>query len=170
MGLLEEALAFHPWIHCYRMKVFYDSDRYKAAVEDFFQSPLSYRVIKFVRSPFKRAVSSYVHVLQNAERNSDLVETLVGAESSGRVDNRLQGGAERRAAPGSGGSAEFRIVLRRTTRGSGTTGPSSELATASPSGGEQGGNEQGGGRSAIVDPPLQLLMRTFARGSSSLSR
>ena len=31
-----------------------------------------------------------------------------------------QGGAERRAAPGSGGSEEFRIVLRRTTRGSGT--------------------------------------------------
>ena len=80
MGLLEEALAFDPWIHCYRMKVFCVSDRYKAAVEDFFQSPLSYRVIKFVRSPFKRAVSSYVHVLQNAERNSDLVETLVGAE------------------------------------------------------------------------------------------
>jgi hypothetical protein len=80
MGLLEEALAFDQWIHCYRMKVFCVSDQYKAAVEDFFQSPLSYRVIKFVRSPFKRAVSSYVHVLQNAERNSDLVETLVGAE------------------------------------------------------------------------------------------
>src|SRR5437762_14314987 len=62
------------------MNVFYDSNRYKGAVEDFFQSPLSYRVIKFVRSPFKRAVSSYVHVLQNTERNSDLVETLVGAE------------------------------------------------------------------------------------------
>src|SRR5207248_11252748 len=32
-----------------------------------------------------------------------------------------EGGAERRAATGSGGSEEFRIVLRRATRGSGTT-------------------------------------------------
>jgi hypothetical protein len=80
MGLLEEALAFDPWIHCYRMKIFYNSDRYKTAVDDFFQSPLSYRVIKFVRSPFKRAVSSYVYALQSAETNSDLAETLVGAE------------------------------------------------------------------------------------------
>src|SRR2546430_4163633 len=68
MGLLEEALAFHPWIHCYRMNVFCLSDRYKAAVEDFFHSPLSYRVIKFVRSPFKRAVSSYVHVRSEERR------------------------------------------------------------------------------------------------------
>jgi len=78
MGLLEEALAFDPWIHHYRMKVFYASERYKAAVQDFLQSPSSYRLVKFVRSPFKRAVSSYVYVLQNVERNSELAQTLVG--------------------------------------------------------------------------------------------
>src|SRR5947199_8586132 len=63
MGLLEEALAFHPSIHCYRMKVFCVSDRYKAAIEDFFQSPLSSRFINFVRSPVKLPVRSYVNVL-----------------------------------------------------------------------------------------------------------
>ena len=82
MGLLlEEALAFHPWIHCYRMKVFCVSDRYKAAVEDFFQSPLSYRVIKFVRSPFKRAVSSHSTCLTKCWKELRFGrKTLVGAE------------------------------------------------------------------------------------------
>jgi Sulfotransferase family len=80
MGLLEEALTFDRWVHHYRMNVFYDSDRYKAGVEDFLQSPSSYRFVKFVRSPFKRAVSSYVYVLQNMERNSDLAKTLIGAD------------------------------------------------------------------------------------------
>src|SRR5439155_24683810 len=41
MGLLEEALSFHPCIHYYRMNVFFDSNRLKVAVEEFFRSTLS---------------------------------------------------------------------------------------------------------------------------------
>ena len=61
MGLLDEALAYNPWIHRYRMDRLYQSHQHDASVKDFCKSPSSYRVVKFVREPFKRAVSSYVH-------------------------------------------------------------------------------------------------------------
>lgn len=61
MGLLEEAIACDPWVHRYRNGVLYASARHRAAVEDFTKHPSSYRVIKVVRDPFRRAVSSYIH-------------------------------------------------------------------------------------------------------------
>lgn len=61
MGLLDEALAYHDWIHTFRTERLYPSAEYKASVKDFCKSPSSYHMIKVVRNPFKRAVSSYVH-------------------------------------------------------------------------------------------------------------
>lgn len=45
--------------HKYRAEL-YESEQQKAAVMDFAKAPGSYRVVKFIRDPFKRAVSSYI--------------------------------------------------------------------------------------------------------------
>lgn len=57
MGVFDEA---SPRVHKYRIEKLYPSRRYRAAVDDFLRAPCAYRAIKFVRSPFKRAVSSYI--------------------------------------------------------------------------------------------------------------
>jgi hypothetical protein len=61
MGLLEEAIAYDRWVHRYRVEKLYASEAHEAAVENFLVSPASYRVVKLVRQPFKRVVSSYAH-------------------------------------------------------------------------------------------------------------
>lgn len=58
MGVLKEAL---PGVHGYRVEKLYPSHQHQAAIEDFCGSPSAYRVVRFVRDPFKRAVSSYIH-------------------------------------------------------------------------------------------------------------
>jgi hypothetical protein len=72
MGLLEEAAAYHPWIHKYRTEQLYYSRRHIAAVEDFCNSPSSYRFVRFVRQPFRRAVSSYIHALRCGYEDSKI--------------------------------------------------------------------------------------------------
>lgn len=57
MDLLKESARR---VHQYRVKKLYPSRRYKAAIEEFSNSPSTYRMVKFVRDPFKRAVSSYL--------------------------------------------------------------------------------------------------------------
>jgi len=64
MGLLQEALAHHRWIHYYRIQKLYKSTAHKASIEDFANEPAAYRVVKIVRNPFKRALSSYIHASQ----------------------------------------------------------------------------------------------------------
>ena|SRR5437764_1483861 len=39
MGLLEKALAYDSWIHCYRMHILYSSAEHEAAVQNFCKSP-----------------------------------------------------------------------------------------------------------------------------------
>lgn len=61
MGLLEEALAYHSWIHKFRVEKLYPSHAFESSVQDFAAAPELYRAVRIVRNPFKRAVSSYVH-------------------------------------------------------------------------------------------------------------
>ncbi len=64
MGLLQEALAHHRWIHNYRAHKLYKSAAHKASIQDFVDEPAAYRAVKIVRNPFKRALSSYIHASQ----------------------------------------------------------------------------------------------------------
>jgi len=73
MGLLQKALAYHPWVHRYRRDVFYATDDCKAAIADLCASPSSYRIVKVVRDPFRRAVSSYVHAVRHSHEYPDLL-------------------------------------------------------------------------------------------------
>jgi len=58
MGLFEKTRGH---VHDYRCEQLYASDEHKEAIEDYCRSPSSYRVIRVIRQPFKRAVSSYIH-------------------------------------------------------------------------------------------------------------
>jgi Sulfotransferase family len=78
MDILKEAIAYRGWIHNYRLDILYPSSQHRASIEDFCRFPSSYRVVKFVRQPFQRTVSSYVHVLQRGQED-DLLAAHFGA-------------------------------------------------------------------------------------------
>src|SRR5680860_1065626 len=61
MGLLQEALAHHQWVHKFRVAKLYAGLAHKSSVRDFLDSFDGYRAIKIARNPYKRAVSSYIH-------------------------------------------------------------------------------------------------------------
>ena len=65
-GILDEALAYAKWPHPYRQEVFYQRPDYVklAAVPS-----LGPRVVKFVRDPYDRAVSSYLHFCELSQRD-----------------------------------------------------------------------------------------------------
>lgn len=71
-GLLEEAEAYPPWIHGYRHKVYYRSDGYRprAVLQP------GMRVVKFVRNPYERAVSAYIHALRSRYEDGKLAASL----------------------------------------------------------------------------------------------
>jgi hypothetical protein len=72
VGLLSEALAYHTWIHRYRQFVYYQSAAYNP---DHIAEP-GVRIVKFVRNPFDRVVSSYVHAVRTAYENDGLTRFL----------------------------------------------------------------------------------------------
>lgn len=89
MGLLEEALAYDSWIHKYRIALLSRSDHHEASVEDFCKLPSSFRVVRFVRQPFKRAVSSYVHALRNGYEDAQIAAFLArGVDTTSRFSFR----------------------------------------------------------------------------------
>ena len=57
-GILDEALAYSPWVHEYRQQVYCRRPGYADKVRRI--PALGPRAIKFVRNPFDRAVSSYL--------------------------------------------------------------------------------------------------------------
>ena len=72
MGILDEAREYHPWIHTFRQKVFYE--RYPVATSDLLSRKNV--LFKVVRNPFTRAVSSLRNKVRVLGKNRKLVEFL----------------------------------------------------------------------------------------------
>ncbi len=62
-GKLEEALEYSDWIHHYRIKVYYKSLQYKQNLKTALSRQI--KMIKLVRCPYQRTVSSYFHCLRH---------------------------------------------------------------------------------------------------------
>jgi hypothetical protein len=58
-GVLSEALAYSSWVHKYRLHKYQKSDRYLARLHQLRSG--RFDVVKVVRDPLDRAVSSYLH-------------------------------------------------------------------------------------------------------------
>lgn len=71
-GLLETATFYDPWVHAFRNRVFYQSKGYRprAMLEP------GFRVAKFVRNPYERAVSSYIHAIRAANLDEPMARFL----------------------------------------------------------------------------------------------
>lgn len=65
VGKLDEATRYHPWVHRYRLNVLYQQPGYYWQALRLLVFP-SKPVIKLVRNPYDRAVSSYLSTLSNA--------------------------------------------------------------------------------------------------------
>jgi hypothetical protein len=65
VGKLEEATAYHRWIHRYRMNVLYRQEGYKQEAMRLLRRREK-PVVKLVRDPYSRAVSSFLSTLNNA--------------------------------------------------------------------------------------------------------
>lgn len=83
MGLLEKALAYNPWIHEYRMFVFYKD--HLVGREDL-ENPEFYK-FKVVRNPFSRVVSAYLRVMENTTPNNIAVQNAIKHMSWRRTHN-----------------------------------------------------------------------------------
>jgi hypothetical protein len=59
MNQLDAALYYNRWIHNYRIEVYYESQRYKEDIIHFRENIEEYLVLKVVRNPVDRAVSSF---------------------------------------------------------------------------------------------------------------
>jgi hypothetical protein len=81
MGVFDEA---SPRVHKYRVEKLYPSAQYKAAIDDFTRSPETYRAVKFVRTPFKRAVSSYIQAARFGYEDAGL-SSFLGREIDAAV-------------------------------------------------------------------------------------
>jgi len=73
MNLLDAALYYHPWIHYYRDEVYHNSAGYKSNLNSLWND--DYKVVKIVRNPFTRAVSSYIAALQFLNSDIPIVKT-----------------------------------------------------------------------------------------------
>ena len=62
LGLLEEALQYSDWIHDYREDIYNPAIKSVDLQKCFLDS--TFVKIKFVRNPYSRAVSSYIHCLR----------------------------------------------------------------------------------------------------------
>jgi hypothetical protein len=64
-GLLEEAMQHGPWLHDYRLQRLYEEPEYEQRCRQAVRSE-GVRVIKVIRDPAKRAVSTYLHYIRYA--------------------------------------------------------------------------------------------------------
>jgi hypothetical protein len=62
-GLLPEALAYNSWVHKYRLREYQKSERYLSRLKRLASG--SFEVVKIVRDPLDRAVSSYIHAYRH---------------------------------------------------------------------------------------------------------
>ena len=61
LGLLEEALEYHFWVHNYKSQVFFEAKNYNNNLIKKILNPRTI-VVKIVRNPFSRIVSSYLAI------------------------------------------------------------------------------------------------------------
>ena len=73
-GLLEEALAFSPWVHRYRLRRYQKTGRYLDRLAH--PGRRSRHVVKIVRNPFERAVSSFIHAYRHGYEDAALAALL----------------------------------------------------------------------------------------------
>jgi hypothetical protein len=73
-GLLSEALAYHDWVHKYRLRRYQKSDRYIGRLKDFAGG--RFDVVKIVRDPLDRAVSSYIHAYRTGYDDEAIAEVI----------------------------------------------------------------------------------------------
>jgi hypothetical protein len=73
-GLLSEALAYHSWVHKYRLRRYQKSERYAAGLRDLVRG--RFDVVKIVRDPFDRAVSSYIHAYRTGYDDEAIAKTI----------------------------------------------------------------------------------------------
>jgi hypothetical protein len=62
-GLLPEAMAYNSWVHKYRLRQYQKSGRYLSRLKRLSRG--SFEVVKIVRDPLDRAVSSYIHAYRH---------------------------------------------------------------------------------------------------------
>lgn len=65
MDLLEEAKRYHPFVHRYRLQCFQKNQIQRRLVQKFSRNSSDYTVIKAVRNPLSRVVSSFIHCLKH---------------------------------------------------------------------------------------------------------
>lgn len=79
MNLLDAALYYNKWVHLFRDEVYYRSESYIKNLPDVLNG--EFKVIKVVRNPFARAVSSYITGLAQAvNRDADPAHERVKKE------------------------------------------------------------------------------------------
>lgn len=80
-GCLDEAYQYHRWIHRYRQECFYKSPDYKLNLEKILDPNTN--IVKVVRNPYGRAVSSYIHAVKYSYEHRKISEFL-----NRKVDSR----------------------------------------------------------------------------------
>ena len=74
MEILDEALAYNKFVHAYRRDIYNKSEFYKNELKQVFSN--DYTRIKLVRSPYQRAVSSYIHAIVNNHIDDEISDFL----------------------------------------------------------------------------------------------
>jgi len=88
MGILEEALSYNPWVHCFREHVFYE--KFGSVTTSHLESD-DFIKIKYVRNPYSRAVSSYIHgckfpgLFENFEKKNPSFHVFLQGLASGKL-------------------------------------------------------------------------------------
>lgn len=62
-GLLPEAMAYNSWVHKYRLREYQKSERYLGRLKQLSRG--GFDVVKIVRDPLDRTVSSYIHAYRH---------------------------------------------------------------------------------------------------------
>jgi len=73
-GLLPEALAYHSWVHKYRLRQYQKSERYLSRLKRL--STGAFDVVKVVRHPLDRAVSSYIHAYRHGYDDAAIAKVV----------------------------------------------------------------------------------------------
>ena len=74
LGILEDARNYSTWVHHYRFDVYYKKQEYLQLITRVLGD--EYKRVKLVRSPYSRAVSSFIHAVKSNYLKDELSEFL----------------------------------------------------------------------------------------------